>query len=398
MTLGARSYFSSKADLSEKQMNKTEWLLLAVILIALFLRFYGATNFPAFGGADEWWHYEIIQHNNDRQFSPELLNHYSEVSINEYYTRTPLYYELMEFIKDFYWIRLFNAFIGTISLIIAIKLMQLISDNKTTLYVTAFLSFLPSLIIINSTINPDTLCFFFAWLSIYFLFNQIKKHSWKNAGFAMLFFVLAISTKLVVLWFMPVLFFGLIYATWKHNKNSLNYLAIPLMGIIYFAVMNIGSIGYFGTNLDTIDWTMISIIHFSRFFAGFFLQEYGIALISNARFIFFGFFLLCTIVCLYYLVKKPINLNTRNLLIALAVIASITGMFYLSTQGVDAQPRYTFGILPLIPFAYYRITSNGFWRNALLGAIIILTINLFASISYGTPVCCPYPMPECLNP
>lgn len=377
-------------------MNKTEWLLLALVLMAFTLRFYGATAFPAFGGADEWWHYEIIQHNNDRQFSPKLLQHYSEVSINEYYTRTPLYYELMEFIGSFYWIRIFNAFIGTISIIVAMKLIQLLSDDRTTIYVTAFLSFLPSLIIINSTINPDTLCFFFAWMCIYFLFRQIKRHSWVNAGASMLFFVLAISVKLVVLWFMPVLFFGLIYATWKHNKNSLNYLAIPLMGIIYFAVMNVGSIGYFGTNLDTADWTQISVIHFSRFFAGFFLQEYGIALLSNARFIFFGFFLLSAIVCFYYLIMKKISLNTQNLLIGLAITASIAGMFYLSVQGVDAQPRYTFGVLPLIAYSYYRITGNGFWRNALLGAIILTAIYLFASISYGIPVCCPYPMPSCL--
>jgi len=215
---------------------------------------------------------------------------------------------------------------------------------------------------------------------------------------AMLFFVLAIATKLVVLWFMPVLFFGLIYATWKHNKNSLNYLIIPLLGIVFFALMNVGSIGYFGTNLDTADWTQISIIHFSRYFAGFWLQEYGIALLSNARFIFFGFFLACLTVFIYYLLKKPVNLNTQNLLIALAITASIAGMLYLSTQGVDAQPRYTFGILPLMAYSYYKVTANGFWRNALIGAIILMAIYLFASISYGIPVCCPYPMPDCVTP
>jgi len=373
-------------------MNKTEWILLAILLIALFIRFSGAIYFPAFSGADEWFHYEIILHYQEGSgYAEGLAAYYPATLMNDYYAQNPVYYSLMSFFKDFYFIRVIQAVIGTMSLFIAFKLIKLISNFKTGLYVTAFLAFLPTFIIQSSTINPDVLCALFGFLMFYFLFKEIKQHSFNHLALASLFFGLAFSTKLVSIGLMIPLMAGITYSTHKHEDSSINYLVFPVLLIAFFFLHNLRYLSWGGTiGIQSIQ--DISVNWFSKFFAGFWLQEYGTALIPDIRYLFFYFYLTCFIVFVFFALRKSIQFTPINSIIIISIASMLLGMIYLSVTGFQA--RYIFAVLPFIPFAYFKLVESPFWRNAMIYSLILFTTLLFASIS-SVPVCVPYPVPYC---
>jgi len=373
-------------------MNKHEWLLLAVLLIALLIRFSGAVMFPAYSGADEWFHYEIILHHQEgKGYAEGLAVYYPASLMNDYFAQNPVYYSLMAFIKDFYLIRVVQAFIGTISILVAFKLIELIADFKTGLYVAAFLAFLPTYVIQSSTINIDVLCALFGFLMFYFLLREIKKHSFKYIALSSVFFVLAFSTKLIAAGLLVPLIAGIVYASYKHKDSSINYLVFPVLLIVFFFLHNLRYLSWGGT-IGVQSIQEISINWFSKFFAGFWLQEYGTALIPDIRYLFFYFYLVCFMVFVFFALKKSIHFTPITSIIIISIASMFLGMIYLSVTGFQA--RYIFPILPFIPFAYYKLVESPFWRMALIYSLILFCLLLFASIQ-SLPVCVPYPVPYC---
>lgn len=379
-------------------MNKT---LIVILFIALILRISGALLFPAYSGGDEWMHYEMILHHSDLKYSEKILNYYSLNSLENYYSQTPIYYNIVYFFNDFsfnfYFIRLFQAILSVASIFVAFKLISLFWDEKPALYVSLFMAFLPSFIVQSATINPDILAFLFCFLMFYFLFRQLKESNIAFVVLSLCFFALALFTKLTSFWLFPTLMIGLTYSAFKNNKEIFNYLMIPLILIIWFFLHSLKLITYEGFNLQTIQFNLINLNELLRTFAGFFLQEYGTAILSDFRFAFFYFFLFCCFVLIYYALKKAIVFNAVNSLIAFSVISVFVGTFYISAFAIFSQGRYLFTILPFVPLIYYRIVENSFWRTALIVALVFFTGFLFVSIHYGLPICVPYAAPVCVK-
>lgn len=376
-------------------MNKTTIMLTLIILIALTIRISGALLFPAFSGGDEWMHYEIVLHNQDKDYSGKITQYYSKQLLNDYYSHTPIYYSFMGIFKDFYFIRIIQSLISSISILIVFMLIKLKWNPNTALYCASFIAFLPTHVIQSATINPDILCSLFALLMFYFLFKEIKKHQEHNLIVSITFFTLAFITKLIALWLIIPLITIIIYSSYKHDKDTATYLIFPFLAGIYFFTFNLKYLSWYGTNLNAGNIENISIINFIRVFTGFFLQEYGTAIIPNIRYLFFLFFLMCAITLIYYSMKKTIKFTALNSTIMLSIITVITGTFYIAIFYVYPQGRYLFTILPFIPLIYYNIVTSKFWKNALIYSLILFTILLFSTIHYNIPICTPYPTPIC---
>src|SRR3989304_248957 len=93
--------------------------------------------------------------------------------------------------------QLTNFFAGAITLVVSWKFISQLPANHTRNKVPAFalLAFNPQLIGINSQVTNDTFLIMFCTLAVYYTYFFLKESNIKTFLFAILFSVLAVTTK-----------------------------------------------------------------------------------------------------------------------------------------------------------------------------------------------------------
>ena len=177
---------------------KKYWLLILIIILAIFLRFYKLGSYPALN-ADEasngYDAYSLIQTGMDQHGHSWPITFQS---FNDY--KPGLYvYIILPFVKvlglNEWAVRIPNAAFGVLSvLIIYLLVMELFKDRKFALFSAIFLAISPWAIQFSRggwEVNTST---FFILFGAYLFIMFVKLHKWQHLFLSILILVLSLYT------------------------------------------------------------------------------------------------------------------------------------------------------------------------------------------------------------
>ena len=215
-------------------------LLLLIVLMSLFLRFYRLDSYPALN-ADEaaigYNAYSLIQTGRDEHGNPWPI-HFQ--SFNDY--KPGLYFYLViPFVKSLglneWAVRIPGAVLGVATVLVLYFLVkEIFDDEKLALMSSFFLAISPWHIHFSRggwEVNSAT---FFITTGVLFLIRAVKNPKIYNLAFAVLALTLSLYTYHAARVIVPLLVFGLLLTYWKEVRENLKlYLLAGVVGLILIA-------------------------------------------------------------------------------------------------------------------------------------------------------------------
>jgi len=215
-------------------------LLLLIVLMSLFLRFYRLDSYPALN-ADEaaigYNAYSLIQTGRDEHGNPWPI-HFQ--SFNDY--KPGLYFYLViPFVKSLglneWAVRIPGAVLGVATVLVLYFLVkEIFDDEKLALMSSFFLAISPWHIHFSRggwEVNSAT---FFITAGVLFLIRAVKNPKIYNLAFAVLALTLSLYTYHAARVIVPLLVFGLLLTYWKEVRENLKlYLLAGVVGLILIA-------------------------------------------------------------------------------------------------------------------------------------------------------------------
>jgi 4-amino-4-deoxy-L-arabinose transferase-like glycosyltransferase len=200
-------------------------LILLIVLISIFLRFYRLDDYPALN-ADEaaigYNAYSLIQTGRDEHGNSWPI-HFQ--SFNDY--KPGLYFYLViPFVKSLglneWAVRIPGAVLGVATVLVLYFLVkEIFEDEKLALLSSFFLAISPWHIHFSRggwEVNSAT---FFITTGVLFLIRAVKNPKIYNLAFSVLALTLSLYTYHAARVIVPLLVFGLLFAYWKQVKQNL---------------------------------------------------------------------------------------------------------------------------------------------------------------------------------
>ncbi len=396
-------------------------ILFIILVLALFLRAYGAFVFPYGAGPDEPTHYKIVQFVAQTGVYPAPDKSALDGS-SPYYEavqQPALYYFLASFLENagkaaglnpLLLIRLLNVLLGVFSVYLAFKLAKEVSQHLTvSLLTAAFVTFLPTHVVVSAVVNNGPLAWVLATASLWMMVKTAKKWNWEHALFVGALFGLAVGAKVTALCLLPAFALFAIVSIWKSRETfgkKMLAIALPFAimapvfvrnWLVYGELLPTQPVNVFSPGAEWAQYV------FSHLFAAFFLQEYGSSAIPSYRIAFFAFWLGISLLALYGLAKhaKKIEWNSflkkpSTLLLAAAGL-NLLGIVYLNAKWLFPEGRLLFETLAvwaLLLVLGLRWASQKYGTGlaiAMIASLAFMSIVLLANV-YGVLPSVPWPV------
>lgn len=331
------------------------WILVLVILLGIFLRFYELSGFATFL-ADQGRDAIVIKRIITGQHFPAIG---APTSLGQVYLG-PFYYY---FIAP--WLLLFRfqpvglafgvAFFSSLYLLINYFIVKKLFDKKVALVSTIFLSFSSVLIDFSHySWNPNLLPLF-TLLTVYFVIKSLKNNKWYYFALAGTFLSFCIQLHYLALFLIPSFGFLYLISLFKSLKQLfskfVNLFALVAFFIIFSSPLIIFDLRHNFLNsrnfitLFQSSGTSLSAKFNSLFDSFYYLNIYSFNITLNKFFVYLLFLFLIAI--LIVLIKQRSNLRT----LLFIFLFSILGM---SLYSGPKHPHYFVILYPL----YFILVSN----------------------------------------
>ena len=345
------------------------WILITVILLGIFLRFYRFEGFVTFLG-DQGRDAIIVKRIITLEHFPAIG---APTSIGQVYLG-PFYYY---FIAP--WLLLFNnqpvglafgvAFFSSLYLLINYFIVKELFNKKTALVSTVFLSFSYVLIDFSRfSWNPNLLPLF-TLLTVYFVMKSLKTNKWYFFALSGAFISFSIQLHYLALFLcLPILIIYLIYLLKNKEKfiRKFIYLLICSFSSIFFtSPLIIFDLRHqflnsknFISLFQSSGTSLITKIN-SLFDSFYYLNLYSFNIALNKIFVYL--LLLFLFIILFILIKKPSNLRTLLFIFLITVLG-------MSLYSGPKHPHYFATLFPLyyIIVSYFLISlKDFFWEKYL---------------------------------
>lgn len=195
-----RAILSERSKLKDLSVVKKYWILLLIIFIGAFLRFYKLDwGQGLFTHPDE---YHIVISVNQLSFPTQLNPHffsYGTVTIYLiYFTEQFLNFTLshLHTPNTFLLGRFFSALFSTLTLLLVYRISRSFSDRRFAIVATGLAALAPGLIQQAHFATPESALIFFILSSLLFLLNFVKDGKTTSLILAALFFGLSLGVKI----------------------------------------------------------------------------------------------------------------------------------------------------------------------------------------------------------
>ncbi|MBI4044666.1 MAG: glycosyltransferase family 39 protein [Candidatus Diapherotrites archaeon] len=355
---------------------------------------------PIWVGPDEPAHFTFIKHLSETWQLTELKPTAEVLNTTWYSTiqQPPFFYALLvPFYRGIsslsvdslvHILRLLSVLIGAVHVFLVYKLAKEITTREDfALLSAAFVSFLPTHIVVSSVINNGPLVWVFVTASALFMVYSIKNnYNFMQACLGALFFGLSVFTKYTALSLLiSFLIFWICF--FKKSQSSIGkkffLLVFPFFIFGPIFLRNFFVYGAFIptqevsiTKLD-ISWLVYYIIHL---FPGYWVQEYGTAYIPDIRYFFFAVFGVFSLVSLvgliFFLLKRKTKLlelvrsskffdNKKAVyysIILSGLFLNFAGLTWLNTKWLFPDARLMFETLSFFALLFVLGTFH-FWSG-----------------------------------
>ena len=226
-----------------KYLKNPKLILILIIILGGFLRFYKLDwGEGLFAHPDE---YHITISVNQLSFPNQMHPHffsYGTVTIYLIYF-TKITIESFSSILDSKFLilnsfligRFYSALFSTFTILIVYHIVKLVMEKRYALISTFLVAITPGLIQQAHFATPESILTFFIFLSLLFLLYFIKQGKIKFLLITSMSLGLGLGTKIISIFFLPVLFWGIVARFWRSPVKLISFLLIIFFvtGIIF---------------------------------------------------------------------------------------------------------------------------------------------------------------------